>query len=250
MNENDIRALLDAFKSGSATADDVVDKLKSLPYENLGYARLDHHRQLRRGYPEVIFCAGKTTEQVVDIVDRIASRKSTVLATRATAEVYEAVREKTPDAEYHPVANIITVVHEPLPIKPKNVAVVTGGTSDIPVAEEAAVTLEVMGNSVERLYDVGVAGIHRILDCRESLQSAGCIVVVAGMEGALASVVGGMVACPVIGVPTSIGYGTAFGGVAALLGMLNSCSPGLGVVNIDNGFGAGYLASVINDGAS
>lgn len=250
MNENDIRELLEAFKSGDATADHVVDRLKSLPYENLGYARLDHHRQLRRGYPEVIFCAGKTTEQVVDIVKRLVAGKSTVLATRAGAELYNAVRKQTPEAEYHPEARIITVVHEPLPVKPKKVAVVTGGTSDIPVAEEAAVTLEVMGNRVERIYDAGVAGIHRILDCRESLQSAGCIVVVAGMEGALASVVGGMVACPVIGVPTSIGYGAAFGGVAALLGMLNSCSPGLGIVNIDNGFGAGYLASVINDAAS
>ena len=247
MDETTIRDLLASFKAGSVDADHVVDRLKSLPYENLGYARLDHHRPLRCGFPEVVFCAGKTTEQVVDIVGRMAAGKNAVLATRASAEVYESVRATTPEAEYHPVARIITVVYEPIPVKPKSVAVVTGGTSDIPVAEEAAVTLEVMGNRVERIYDVGVAGIHRVLDCRETLQTAGCVVVIAGMEGALASVVGGMVACPCIGVPTSVGYGASFGGVAALLGMLNSCSPGLAVVNIDNGFGAGYMASVIND---
>jgi len=246
MNKDDLRAMLDAFQAGKITTDDILERLRSLPYENLGFARLDHHRGLRRGFPEVVFCEGKSPAQTAEIIARMAERSSQVLATRASAEMYDAVRAEVPKAKFYPEARIITVVSSPLPVKPKPVAVVTGGTSDISVAEEAAVTLEVMGNRVERMYDVGVAGIHRVLDCREELQAAGAVVVVAGMEGALASVVGGMVARPVIAVPTSVGYGSAFGGIAALLGMLNSCSPGLAVVNIDNGFGAGYLASLIN----
>jgi len=246
MNENDLRTLLDAFQSGELTADDMIDRLKSLPYEDLGFARLDHHRHLRRGFPEVVFCQGKTPEQVVEIIERMVGHDSTVLATRASAEIYDVVHERVPGATYYEEAHIIAVVGSAVPVKPKSVAVVTGGTSDISVAEEAAVTLELMGNRVDRIYDVGVAGIHRVLDCRETLQNAGAVVVVAGMEGALASVVGGMVARPVVAVPTSVGYGSAFGGIAALLGMLNSCSPGVAVVNIDNGFGAGYLASLIN----
>jgi len=246
MNKDDLRAMLDAFQAGEITTDDMLERLRSLPYEDLGFARLDHHRGLRRGFPEVVFCEGKTPAQAVEIIARMAERSSQVLATRASAELYDALRAEVPEAKFYPEARIIAVVSSPLPVKPKPVAVVTGGTSDISVAEEAAVTLEVMGNRVERMYDVGVAGIHRVLDCREELQAAGAVVVVAGMEGALASVVGGLVARPVIAVPTSVGYGSAFGGVAALLGMLNSCTPGIAVVNIDNGFGAGYLASLIN----
>ncbi len=245
MDERDLRSLLDAFQAGEATADEVLDRLRSLPYENLGFARLDHHRQLRRGFPEVVFCERKTAEQVVEIIKRMVERNSMVLATRASAELYTTVHAEVPAAKYHAEARIIAV-GSPSAVRPKPVAVVTGGTSDIGVAEEAAVTLELMGNRVERVYDVGVAGIHRVLDCRDKLRAAGVVVVVAGMEGALASVVGGIIARPVVAVPTSVGYGSAFGGIAALLGMLNSCSPGVAVVNIDNGFGAGYLASLIN----
>jgi len=245
MDERDLRSLLDAFQAGTVTADEVLDRLRSLPYENLGFARLDHHRQLRRGFPEVVFCERKTAEQVVEIIKRMVERNSMVLATRASAELYTVVHAEVPAAKYHAEARIIAVGSPPT-VKPKPVAVVTGGTSDIGVAEEAAVTLELMGNRVERFYDVGVAGIHRVLDCRDKLRAAGVVVVVAGMEGALASVVGGIIARPVVAVPTSVGYGSAFGGIAALLGMLNSCSPGVAVVNIDNGFGAGYLASLIN----
>jgi len=246
MDEHVLHELLERFRTGELSADELIGRLKSLPYENLGFARLDHHRGLRRGFPEVLFCEGKTPDQVVEIIERMVAQQSTVLATRASAEVYDAVHAKVPEAEFHAEARAITVVSRPVPLKPKSVAVVTGGTSDIAVAEEAAVTLEVMGNRVERVYDIGVAGIHRVLDCRETLRSAGAVVVVAGMEGALASVVAGMIARPVVAVPTSVGYGSAFGGIAALLGMLNSCSPGIAVVNIDNGFGAGYLASLIN----
>ena len=246
MDKNDLRAMLDAFQGGEITTDEMIERLQSLPYEDMGFARLDHHRGLRRGFPEVVLCEGKKPEHTVEIIARMAERSSTVLATRASAGLYDLVRAEVPEARFYPEARIITVVSTPLPVKPKPVAVVTGGTSDIPVAEEAAVTLEVMGNRVDRMYDIGVAGIHRVLDCREQLQAAGAVVVVAGMEGALASVVGGLVARPVVAVPTSVGYGSAFGGVAALLGMLNSCSPGVAVVNIDNGFGAGYLASLIN----
>jgi NCAIR mutase (PurE)-related protein len=225
--------------------DAAITALKDLPFENLGYARIDNHRCVRTGVAEVIYCEGKTVEQTQGIAARLARHHDNILATRASREVYEGIREVTEDCTYHPMARIVV-------IKPReidrvgNIAVVTAGTSDIPVAEEAAVTAETLGNRVNRIYDAGVAGIHRILTVREDLFQANVAVVVAGMEGALTSVVGGLVSCPVIGVPTSIGYGASFGGVAALLCMLNSCASGVSVVNIDNGFGAGYQASLMN----
>jgi NCAIR mutase (PurE)-related protein len=220
-------------------------KLRTLPFEDLGYARIDNHRCVRTGVPEVIYCEGKTIEQTQGIVKRLAHHHDNILATRASHEIYDGIKAVINDCRYYSEARIVL-------IKPRevdrigNIAVVTAGTSDIPVAEEAAVTAETLGNRVNRIYDAGVAGIHRILSVRDDLYQANVAIVVAGMEGALASVVGGLVACPVIGVPTSIGYGTSFGGVAALLCMLNSCASGVSVVNIDNGFGAAYQASLIN----
>ena len=238
--------LLEGVRAGTVGVDEALDRLRTLPYENLGFARLDHHRALRQGFPEVVFCLGKTAEQMAQLMARLTARHAQVLASRATPEVYAAVRAAVPDAVYHEIARLIVVDREPEGAKQPGVLVVTGGTSDIPIAEEAAITAEVMGNQVERLYDVGVAGLHRLLDQSEALMQARVVVVVAGMEGALPSVVGGLVAAPVIAVPTSIGYGASFGGLAALLAMLNSCATGVAVVNIDNGFGAGYLAGMIN----
>ena len=217
-----------------------------MPYEDIGFARIDHHRELRRGFPEVVLCEGKTADQVASIVARMVAAGHNVLATRAAAETYHVVRTREPRAEYHADARSITVVVNPIKVRRNRVTVICAGTSDIPVAAEAAVTLKMMGNPVDEIRDVGVAGIHRLLDCVSALREATVIVVVAGMEGALASVVGGLVDKPVIAVPTSIGYGASFRGVAPLLTMLNSCVPGIAVVNIDNGFGAGYLASLIN----
>jgi NCAIR mutase (PurE)-related protein len=230
--------------------DAAMARLRNLPYEDLGFAKVDHHRSLRRGFPEVVYAEGKTTEQVVKIVRNMAERGSSVLATRASAEVFAAVRQAVPRATYHAVARMI-VVPGPRTRTPRGkprapVLVITAGTADIPVAEEAAITAEWAGSPVERLYDVGVAGIHRLLDHGTIIRRAGVIVVVAGMEGALASVVGGLVDKPVIAVPTSVGYGASFEGLAALLAMLNSCASGVVVVNIDNGFGAGYFAGLIN----
>lgn len=222
-----------------------MQQLKKLPFEDLGYARIDNHRCLRTGVSEVIYCQGKTLEQIKGIVQRISQNHANILATRAGREVYEAIREVVEECEYHEMARIVVVRPKPLETA-GNVTVVSAGTSDIPVAEEAAVTAEVLGSKVKRIYDVGVAGIHRLLNVCDDLFKANVTVVVAGMEGALASVVGGLVSCPVIGVPTSIGYGASFGGVAALLSMLNSCASGISVVNIDNGFGAGYQAHLIN----
>jgi len=250
MNVDSLREILEGVRSGAVEVDAALSILRDLPYEDLGFARLDHHRALRQGVPEVVFCPGKTTEQVVAIVEKLAARNRRVMATRASPEVFAAVKEAFPSAKYYQPARIIAVEAGEAPPAPSEdepyVFVVSGGTSDMPVAEEAAVTAEVLGSRVERLYDVGVAGLHRLLDYRQLLFGARVNVVVAGMEGALASVVGGLVAKPVIAVPTSVGYGASFEGLAALLTMLNSCAPGVAVVNIDNGFGAGYLAHVIN----
>jgi len=240
-----LKMLLEDFKSGRLDVDAALQKLKKLPFEDLGYARIDSHRCLRTGVSEVVFCAGKTIEQVVGIAGRISQNHRNILLTRASREVFEAVETAVGGCEYHEMARIIVINPEQLE-QVGNVAVVSAGTSDMPVAEEAAVTAETLGNRVNRIYDVGVAGIHRLFHVCDDLFKANVAVVAAGMEGALASVVGGLVSCPVIGVPTSIGYGASFGGLAALLGMLNSCAPGVSVVNIDNGFGAGYQASLIN----
>ena len=217
-----------------------------LPYEDMGFANIDHHRNIRTGYPEAVYCEGKTPEQAAMIVGKLMAHNVNILATRASRAIFEKISDIAPDAVYHEIARIVVVKRSEMEVSDKVIAVITAGTSDIPVAEEAAVTAEVIGNRVDRIYDVGVAGIHRLLAKADRIRAANVIIVVAGMEGALASVVGGLVDKPVIAVPTSIGYGASFGGLAALLTMLNSCATGVGVVNIDNGFGAGYLASNIN----
>ena len=246
MDTEALRKLLEDVKNGGTSVDNALSELKLLPFEDLGFAKIDHHRNLRNGYPEVIYCQGKTVEQIKAIVARLMENGTNIMATRAGIEVYKGISELTGDAVYYDVARIVVVKKRELTPSEKVIAIVTAGTSDIPVAEEAAVTAETMGNTVNRIYDVGVAGIHRLLANTEALQQANVLVVVAGMEGALASVVGGLVDKPVIAVPTSVGYGANFGGLSALLTMLNSCASGIGVVNIDNGFGAGYLASMIN----
>ncbi|HBW37677.1 nickel pincer cofactor biosynthesis protein LarB [Desulfosporosinus sp. BICA1-9] len=246
MNEKSLRELLIGIKHNEISVDTGLEKLKDLPFEDLGFAKIDHHRQLRQGFPEVIYSAGKTTEQIVTIVEKLAERAdNNILATRANYDVYKAVAARIPDSEYYDLARLI-VIRRGKQERRGHILVVSAGTSDIPVAEEAAITAEVMGNRVERLYDTGVAGIHRLLSQTDKLLAARVIIVVAGMEGALVSVVGGLVDKPVIAVPTSVGYGASFGGLAALLAMLNSCASGVSVVNIDNGFGAGYQASLIN----
>jgi pyridinium-3,5-biscarboxylic acid mononucleotide synthase len=245
VNDKFLKDLLTLVQSGQIDLEAAFAQLKKLPFENLGYARIDHHRCLRHGTPEVIFCQGKTIGQIQGIVQTIMPHHPNILATRAGLEVFHGIQEVTRDCRYHEEARIVVIRPEPGD-QVGNIAVVSAGTSDIPVAEEAAVTAEVLGNRVNRIYDVGVAGIHRLLHVCDDLFQANVVVVAAGMEGALASVVGGLVSCPVIGVPTSIGYGASFGGVAALLSMLNSCASGVSVVNIDNGFGAGYQASIIN----
>lgn len=247
MDMDNLRALLQEFKDSRLSLDETLNTLKMLPYEDLDFVKIDHHRMLRQGFPEVVFCQGKSVEQVAKIMERLAMHNQHILATRATMEMYIAVKAIVPDAEYYAVAKIIVVKKGNIrPDQERIVLVMTAGTSDIPAAEEAAVTAEIMGNKVERIYDVGVAGIHRLFAHSERIQNANVIIVAAGMEGALVSVVGGMVSKPVIALPTSIGYGASFGGLAALLGMLNSCAAGVSVVNIDNGFGAGRLASIIN----
>ncbi|TGE30932.1 nickel pincer cofactor biosynthesis protein LarB [Desulfosporosinus sp. Sb-LF] len=246
MNEKSLRDLLIGIKNNEISIDSGLDKLKDLPFEDLGFAKIDHHRQLRQGFPEVIYSAGKTTEQIVTIAERLAEGAETnILATRANHDVYEAVAARISNVEYYDLARLI-VIRRGEQAKRGHILVISAGTSDLPVAEEAAITAEVMGNRVERLYDTGVAGIHRLLSQKDKLLAARVLIVVAGMEGALASVVGGLVDKPVIAVPTSVGYGASFGGLAALLAMLNSCASGVSVVNIDNGFGAGYQASLIN----
>lgn len=239
-------ALLQDIKDQKIDIDTAVEALKELPYHDMGFAKVDTHRHLRLGVPEVIFCQGKRIDQIVAIAKRLVEDNCNIMATRAEKEVFEAIQEAIGHAEYHDLARIVVVNPEPLPEKIGRIAVVCAGTADVPVAEEAAVVAETLGNFVEKFYDVGVAGIHRLLDQRQKISQANVIITVAGMEGALASVVGGLVDKPVIAVPTSIGYGANFQGVSALLTMLNSCAPGISVVNIDNGFGAGYQAHMIN----
>jgi NCAIR mutase (PurE)-related protein len=241
-----LRGLLEKLQAGEVTVDEVLKELKNLPYEDLGFARIDNHRSLRRGVPEVIYCQGKTTTQVAEIARHMLENGSNVMGTRADIKTFHEVQLIASDAKYYETARIFVVEREKVAQNKGTIAVVTAGTSDIPVAEEAAVTAEVFGNPVKRLYDVGVAGIHRLLMNREVIQSARVIIVVAGMEGALASVVGGLVDKPVVAVPTSVGYGASFHGLSALLAMLNSCAGGVSVVNIDNGFGAAYVAHQIN----
>jgi len=246
MDKNAIEQILTAFSGGELTAEAAAKKLQHLSFEDVGYARIDHARAYRQGFPEVIFGQGKTREQITGIFEKLIERSPNVMITRTTADIFGEVRNIVSDAEWHESAKLIRVFRDKTELGYGEIAVVTAGTSDIPVAEEAALTAEAMGNRVARIWDAGVAGIHRILAEREILQSAGVAIVAAGMEGALPSVVGGLVKVPVIGVPTSIGYGASFGGIAALLGMLNSCSSNVTVVNIDNGFGAGFVASLIN----
>jgi NCAIR mutase (PurE)-related protein len=237
--------LLSDVKAGRVSPAHALERLRDLPFEDLGFARVDHHRALRRGFPEVVFGAGKTPDQVLAITARIAARAQAVLVTRATPETHAAVRGRFPRCRYAELARCLVVPGDPAPALPGRAAVVCAGTSDLPVAEEAALTLEFLGARVDRTYDVGVAGLHRLLARRLRLRRADVLVVVAGMEGALPSVVAGLVEAPVIAVPTSVGYGAAFGGLAALLAMLNSCASGVTVVNIDNGFGAGYAAATL-----
>jgi NCAIR mutase (PurE)-related protein len=245
MESNTLKTLLKQVQRGQIDIDTAFHQLKKLPFEDLGYAKVDHHRSMRSGIPEVIYCEGKTITQIQGIVEKISQHHCNILATRANRKVADGIQRVLADSVYHEKARI--VVAKPRPVeKVGSVAVVCAGTSDISVGEEAAITAEVLGNHVSRLYDVGVAGIHRLLAVCDDLFCANVVVVVAGMEGALASVVGGLVSCPVIAVPTSIGYGSSFGGIAALLSMLNSCALGVSVVNIDNGFGAGYQSNLIN----
>ncbi|HSS96622.1 MAG TPA: nickel pincer cofactor biosynthesis protein LarB [Terriglobales bacterium] len=248
MNAESIRQLFAQVRSGKLSSDDAVERLRHLPFEDLGFAKVDHHRALRVGMPEVVFGERKTASQVAQIFSKLAKHGGNVLATRATPEQFKAVKKKVPKAEYRELARAIVLQKDKTKYGKGTIAVVSAGTSDISVAEEAVTTAEVMGNDVEHFYDVGVAGIHRLLANREALTRARVVVVCAGMEGALPSVVGGLVGVPVIAVPTSVGYGAAFKGLAALLGMLNSCASNVSVVNIDNGFGAGYVASLINRG--
>ncbi len=246
MNERDLLKLLRALRRGALTPAQALERLRRPPVSDIEFARLDHHRELRCGFPEVVLCQGKRKEDVAQIAARLLEHAGRLLLTRATPEVYEQVRAIFPRAVYHARARAITCVRGRNPRGKGLVALLTAGTADIPVAEEARVTAEMMGARVETRYDVGVAGIHRVLSAGDLLRRAHAVVVAAGMEGALASVVGGLVSCPVIAVPTSIGYGASFGGLAALLGMLNSCAPNVSVVNIDNGFGAGYIAAIVN----
>jgi len=245
MNSEQLRDILDAVRSGSLEVEDALKALKWLPYEDIGFAKIDHHRSLRRGFPEAILCQGKSVPQVVSIVQRLLPTAEVVMATKATPEMFAEIRKVADMAEYHEPAKLIIIGRLSAPLAEGQALVVTAGTSDIPIAEEAAITAETMGLSVEKVYDVGVAGLHRLVDHKESLLAAEVIVAVAGMEGALTSVISGLVSVPVVAVPTSVGYGSSFQGLAALLGMLNTCAPGVAVVNIDNGFGAGYLASLI-----
>jgi NCAIR mutase (PurE)-related protein len=246
MQAEQLRDLLNEVRAGTRTVESALARLRELPFEDLGYARLDHHRALRKGFPEVVFCEGKRTEHIIEILERLEQKHSAVLATRASREVYEAVLARIPKASYFDDARIIQLGVNGSEPTATTVLVVCAGTADIPVAEEAVVTARALGSRVEKLYDVGVAGVHRLLAERDRLDAASVIVAVAGMDGVLPTIVGGLVASPVIAVPTSVGYGTGLGGASALMTMLNACAPGIAVVNIDNGFGAGYLAHLIN----
>lgn len=247
MNVNILRELLDGVKNGTVSTESALTRLKSLPFEEMGHAVIDSHRELRQGFPEVILGEGKSAAQIISIIEKLRSNSSSVLATRIDAAKAEVIIRAVPSLQYNSDARTLALMEGEFTETGKGtIMVISAGTSDIPVAEEAAVTASMMGNRVDRLYDVGVAGIHRLFSHRERITSAGVLIVCAGMEGALPSVVGGIAARPVIAVPTSVGYGTSFGGISALLGMLNSCAPAVTVVNIDNGFGAGYVASLIN----
>lgn len=247
MNEESLKSLLNKVQNGAVNVEDALNKLKDFEYKDLGFAKIDNHRTIRTGYPEVIFCQGKTEQQVAEIVAYMNTQENNILATRADEKTFEAVKKVCPEATYNAMARTITVLKEEKKKTENHIAIISAGTSDLPVAEEAAVTAEIFGNSVKRYFDVGVAGIHRFYNHVSDIREARVLVVVAGMEGALPSIVGGMVDKPVIAVPTSVGYGAAFNGLAALLGMLTSCASGVSVVNIDNGFGAGYLAGMINN---
>lgn len=243
----DLKRILEDVKNNNIDIEYALDKLKNLPYEDLGYANIDHHRELRNGYPEVIYCEGKSDEQILGIIEKMKEKDSNILGTRCRKETFDKIKQIYNNAEYEELSKILKIKnHDIVNIGKGKILVLTGGTSDIPVADEAYYTAQFLGNDVERIYDVGVAGIHRLLSRRHILEEARVIVAVAGMEGALPSVVGGLVDVPIIAVPTSVGYGANFGGVSALLTMLNSCASGISVVNIDNGFGAGYLAATIN----
>jgi len=246
MNSEEMKKFLKLIKNGDISIEEGVDKLKDLSYSDLGFAKIDNHRELRVGYPEIIYCEGKTVQQIKDIISLMLTKDVNILGTRASKIMYDGVKEICDDAEYNELARTIVIRRKEVESRSTYIALVTGGTSDIPVAEEAAITAEIFGNRVERVYDVGVAGIHRLFENLDVIRRARVVITVAGMEGALTSVVGGLVDKPVIAVPTSVGYGASFKGIAALLSMLNSCSSGVSVVNIDNGFGAGYLASIIN----
>ena len=243
----DLRELLNDVKSNRIDIDIAMDKLKNLPYEDLGYANIDHHREIRTGYPEVIYCEGKKDEHILGIVEKMSKKNSNILGTRCRKSTYEKIKQIYPNADYNQSSRILKIQNHAIENRGKGkIVVVTGGTSDIPVADEAYHTALFLGNTVERVYDVGVAGIHRLLSKKQIIDTARVIIAVAGMEGALPSVLGGLVDVPIIAVPTSVGYGSNFNGLSALLTMLNSCASGISVVNIDNGFGAGYLASMIN----
>ncbi len=246
MDAEDIERLLKRVKAGKIGIDEAMDELRFLPFEDLGFTKIDTHRALRKGFPEVILCPGKSMVQIEKIVDRMVKRGSDCVATRADEKIYQAIKKKHSNCKYYKEGRIISIQKKRPKVKKGLVLVVTAGTADIPVAEEAIATLKIMGNRVEKIYDIGVAGLQRLLAQKERLLKARVIIVIAGMEGALASIIAGLVSCPVIAVPTSVGYGASFKGLSALLTMLNTCSSGVGVVNIDNGFGAGYLASLIN----
>ncbi|MBI4282310.1 MAG: nickel pincer cofactor biosynthesis protein LarB [Chloroflexi bacterium] len=246
MEAKHLEELLLQVQRGQLGVRGALDRLRILPFEDLGFAKIDHHRALRKGFPEVVYAPGKSLEQLAQIAQRMAETSSRVLITRADPETYARIREVLPEAQYNELARAIVLKRGNQAPPVPGVLIVAAGTADLPVAEEAAVTAELMGNEVERIWDVGIAGVHRLLEHLPLLQKARVVVAVAGMEGALPSLVGGLVAAPVIAVPTSVGYGASFQGLAALLAMLNSCSPGIAVVNIDNGFGAGYMAGIIN----
>jgi NCAIR mutase (PurE)-related protein len=246
MNKDRIRTLLEEVHSGSVSVDYAMEELKDLPFEDLDFDMVDHHRSIRVGHPEVVYGEGKTTQQITAIIKALLQKENNVLVTRVSAEVYAAVKQEVPNAEYNPLGRTISIYKRELTLTESYIAIVAAGTSDLPVVEEAYETARIMGNRVQKITDVGVAGLHRLLHRLDVIRKARVIIVVAGMEGALASVVGGLVDKPVIAVPTSVGYGANFGGLSALLTMLNSCASGVAVVNIDNGFGAAYTASTIN----
>ena len=246
MNAKEVEKLLTEVKKGETSIEKALEVLKNFPYTDLGFARIDHHREMRTGYPEIIYCAGKSVEQVREIFRVMSDKENNVIGTRANQEMYESVKSISSKAVFYPMARIISLQNKKPDVPDSRIAIITAGTSDMPVAEEAAITAELLGNNVLRIYDAGVAGIHRLVDKLPEIRNCRVVIVIAGMEGALASVVGGLVDKPVIAVPTSIGYGANFGGISALLGMLTSCSTGVTVVNIDNGFGAGFAASMIN----